>query len=67
MPVDAIVVLLLVHSPPPAASVNSVVSPVQTYNLPLIEPGMELTVTTVVTTQPVVGIYEIVVVPAAIP
>ena len=50
-PTVAIVVLLLVHVPPPA-SVNADVAPRHTLILPVIAPGDETTFTVVVAIQP---------------
>ena len=59
----AIPVALLLHVPPAIASVNCVVSPGHTVNVPVITPGNGLTVTTAVVIQVVGNVYVIVVVP----
>ena len=51
---EAIVVELLLHVPPPVASVNMVVSPEHTAVLPVIGAGNAYTVTDTVCVQPVV-------------
>jgi hypothetical protein len=48
LPMVAILTLLLLHTPPGAASVKVVVCPTQTCVLPLMGDGPELTVTTIV-------------------
>ncbi len=56
-PVDitvAIVVLLLIHEPPGGVSLSSTLAPTHTVAGPVIGPGEELTVTTVVAVQPAV-------------
>jgi hypothetical protein len=45
-------VLLLVHAPPPVASVSGVVAPVQTVVVPVMGAAARLTVTDVVAVQP---------------
>ena len=52
-PTVAIPVLLLVHEPPPEASVNNVISPWHTYVLPAIADGSGFTVIGIVVMQPV--------------
>ncbi len=59
-------VLLLVHVPPPA-SVNAVVEPTHTVELPEIATGNGLTVTTWIVLHPVPNVYVIVDVPPATP
>ena len=49
----AILVLLLVHAPPPEASLKVVVNPAHTVAIPVIEDGNVFTVTTTVAIQPV--------------
>ena len=54
-PTVALAVLLLVHVPPVVTSVNVVVVPVHTFSVPVIGlTDVGVTVTTVVTSQPVV-------------
>ena len=60
-------VLLLVHVPPPATSLNVVVKPAHTLAVPVIDDGNGLTVTTLVAIQPVAREYVIVDVPANTP
>lgn len=52
-PTVAIVVLLLVHVPPPGASDNAVVNPVHTVLMPAMGDGVGLTVTVIEEEQPV--------------
>ena len=67
-PIVAIDVLLLLHVPPPAASVSVVVAPTQTLKAPPMVGGVELMGMVVVVLQPVVGsVYVIVVLPAVLP
>ena len=47
------VVLLLLHEPPPVASVKFVVSPAHTVPVPVMADGNALTVIVVITLQPV--------------
>jgi len=49
---DATAELLLLHEPPPVASVNVVVDPTHTASVPPIDAGAGLTVNGVVTLQP---------------
>jgi hypothetical protein len=51
-PTVAVAVGLALQVPPVAASARFVVKPEHTLRLPLIAPGAELTVTTVVAVQP---------------
>ena len=54
-PAVATAVALLLHVPPVAASVNVMVDPIHTADSPRIDGGNDVTVTTVVTAQPVAG------------
>lgn len=51
-PTVATAVLLLLQLPPGTASDNNVVEPKQATNMPVIVPGVAVTVTTTVATQP---------------
>jgi hypothetical protein len=55
-PMTAEKVLLLVHVPPPTASLNVEVNPKQTFVLPVIADGTGLTITDVVTKHPPVSL-----------
>ena len=66
-PIGASTVLLLLHEPPPVASVNVVDSPTHKLRLPEIGAGEGLTVSVVVALQPVASAYVIVVVPPTPP
>lgn len=57
-------VLLLVHTPPPVASLSPSVADWHTGALPVIAAGAVFTVTTVVVLQPPLIVYVMVVVPA---
>lgn len=52
-PTDAIEMLLLVHVPPPVASLSVIVAGKHSGALPVIPAGIEVTVTIVVAAQPV--------------
>lgn len=52
-PIVAWAVLLLLHVPPPVASVSVEVNPKQIAVVPLIAPGAVFTVSVVVATQPI--------------
>ena len=69
LPTSAIVGSLLAHVPPVTKSLNIVVEPSHTFGLPVIAAGNGFTLTTIVAAQPVVPVmvYEIVVVPTAMP
>ena len=54
MPTVAVEVLLLLQVPPTVASLNVVVKPAHTFDAPVIADGVGLTVTVVITLQPVV-------------
>lgn len=58
---------LLVHTPPVGDDDNVVVDPVHTESVPEIADGAVFTVTAFVAKQPVLNVYVIVAVPAAIP
>lgn len=62
-------VLLLAHAPPAGVLLNVVVNPLQMTSEPdvVIVPGKGITVTTVLTAQPVLSIYDMVDVPAVTP
>jgi hypothetical protein len=62
-PTVATRLLLLLHVPPPGASVSDIVPPVHTVVAPIIADGNGLTVTTVVVKQPEGKVYVIVAVP----
>ena len=51
-PMIAMVVLPLIHIPPPAASVSAVVAPGHTCNVPPIADGPKFTVIVIITLQP---------------
>jgi hypothetical protein len=53
LPIVAMPVLLLIHVPPPVASLRVVVEPEQTLSVPLIGGGGVLTVMGIVAIQPV--------------
>jgi len=57
----------LLHVPPPVASLNVVVDPSHTFNVPVIAAGIGLTVTVLVTKQPVPKVYDITDVPPDTP
>jgi hypothetical protein len=57
---------LPLHVPPEGVPDNELDNPLQTFVVPVIE-GMAFTVTTLIPTQPVVGVYVMVAVPAATP
>ena len=59
--------LLLLQVPPPVRSVNAVVKPAHTDNVPVIPTGTGFTVTTAVVIQPVPIVYVMVAVPAVAP
>ena len=52
VPIVAKVPSLLLHVPPVVASLSDVVNPTQTLAVPLMIPGIELTVATAVALQP---------------
>ena len=54
VPTPAIAVAPLLHTPPEDVSLNTVIDPVQTPGIPLIAPGVGLTVTIAVFRHPVV-------------
>ena len=59
MPVDDPTValpLLLLHVPPAGVEFNVVVNPTQTFNVPVILVGFELTVTIAMLIQPVLSV-----------
>jgi hypothetical protein len=66
-PIVATAVLLLLQTALPEASTSVVAEPTQTLDDPEIGAGSALTVTTVVTKQPVGSVYEITAVPVATP
>ena len=63
----AMVVVPLVHVPPPVASLKVVARPAQTLAVPVIDDGKGFTVTTFEATQPVARVYVIADVPDATP
>jgi len=65
-PTVAVVDVLLLHVPPVVTSARSVADPIHVCNVPVIEEGIGLTVTTIVVLQPAT-IYVIVDVPAMTP
>jgi hypothetical protein len=66
-PTDATSVLLLLHVPPDEVSLNVAVDPEQNPETPLIAPGAEWILTTVVSIQPDVEVKVTVVDPCATP
>ena len=66
-PTVAWLVLLLDHVPLPVASLNVVVLPTQTFVVPVMDAGFELTVTIAVAVQPVPVEYVMVAVPPETP
>ena len=67
LPIVAMPVLLLVHTPPDTVLPSVVVVPAQALVVPVIAPGLVFTVTTVDAPHPVPSVYEIIVVPADTP
>lgn len=71
IPVDELIVAieisLLLHAPPVVISFRTVVRPVHTVSVPVIDAGKGLTVTIVVPIHPVARVYVILLVPAIIP
>ena len=67
VPIVAIKVLLLLHAPPPVASLRVVVPPTHILAVPAIAGGPEVTVTVSVEIQLPPREYEIVAVPTATP
>jgi hypothetical protein len=65
-PIVATAVVPLVHVPPPVLLVNVIVEPGHTVPGPTIGPAADITLTVVVTRQPLT-VYEIVAVPNVIP
>jgi hypothetical protein len=66
-PIVAIPVAPLVHTPPAGAPFSVVVLFTHTEAVPVIVPGNANTVTTVVTRQPVLNVYDTAAVPAILP
>jgi hypothetical protein len=66
-PTVANAVLLLLHVPGDEASLNVVVSPTQTFIVPVIAAGCVLTVTGFIAKQPAGKVYDIFNVPVALP
>ena len=66
-PTVAILVLLLVHTPPVGEELKVDDAPEHMDNTPLMAPGAAFTVTTLVAKQPPANVYVIVAVPAATP
>jgi len=62
-PTVAIVVLLLLHVPPPVRSPNGVVFPEHTDSVPVILCGPGFTVTVAVVAQPAVDVYVMIALP----
>lgn len=67
LPIVATPVFVLVHTPPGTLLPNVDVRPIHTFRLPVIVPGLGLTVTTVVRLQPEGNEYVIIDVPAISP
>lgn len=67
LPMVATPVFVLVHTPPGTLLPNVDVSPIHTFRLPVIAPGLGLTVTTVVRLQPEGKEYVMIDVPAISP
>ena len=66
-PMVALVTSLLLHVPPPVASLNVVENPLHIVNVPVIAAGTGFTVAAAVVMQPVGKAYVIVGLPAATP
>lgn len=66
-PIVAMAVLLLLHTLPAGDELNVVDAPTHTANVPPIDDGRGLTVSSAIAPQPVDSTYEIVVVPDEMP